>query len=232
MTLSKDRMSNINVRGFMLDLVIYIAVMFAVREIYFPVIGFIANGLFWSFITLVVATWRMKVRGVNWKELGLRKPENLAKTLLFTAFILIGTIGSILVFEIIKDQFHLSLSPDTSTESAVSKFGNLKGNWVLFITIIPFIWLESFLEEVLDRGFLMNWLERVFSKTSLATILAVIIQAAIFGFRHSNDLSERSITVGIIGLVMGTAFMVFGRNLWPLILAHVVLNTMSMVERV
>ena len=54
----------------------------------------------------------------------------------------------------------------------------------------------------------------------------------IFGFRHSYDISERSITVGIIGLVMGIAYVKFGRNLWPLIIAHCILNTMTMVEKV
>jgi membrane protease YdiL (CAAX protease family) len=88
------------------------------------------------------------------------------------------------------------------------------------------------LEELLDRGFLMNWLEKLFSKTSFAAVIAVILQAVIFGFRHSHDFSERSITVGIIGLVMGIAYMVSGRNLWPLIIAHIVLNTLSMFERV
>jgi len=88
------------------------------------------------------------------------------------------------------------------------------------------------LEELLDRGFLMNWIEKLFSKTSFATAIAVILQAVIFGFRHSNDFSERSLTVGIIGLVMGIAYMVSGRNLWPLIIAHMVLNTLSMLERV
>ena len=78
----------------------------------------------------------------------------------------------------------------------------------------------------------MNWFERLFSKTSFATILAVVFQAVIFGFRHSYDLSERSITVGLIGLIMGIAYMAFGRNLWPLIIAHCILNTMSMLERV
>jgi len=88
------------------------------------------------------------------------------------------------------------------------------------------------LEELLDRGFLINWFEKLFSKTSIATILAVILQALIFGFRHSYDLSDRSIRVGLIGLIMGIAYVKFGRNLWPLIIAHCVLNTMSMVDRV
>jgi membrane protease YdiL (CAAX protease family) len=78
----------------------------------------------------------------------------------------------------------------------------------------------------------MNWIEKVFSNTLFATVLAVILQAAIFGFRHSNDFSERSITVGLIGLGMGLGYVIFGRNLWPLILAHCLLNTASMLDRV
>jgi membrane protease YdiL (CAAX protease family) len=78
----------------------------------------------------------------------------------------------------------------------------------------------------------MNWIEKLFSSTSFATVIAAIFQAAIFGFRHSNDFSERSITVGIIGLIMGIAYVKFGRNLWPLIIAHGVLNAGSMIGRV
>jgi len=221
-----------NYKDYLIDLVIYISVMFLIREIYIPNVGFIANGLFWSFSTLVIAAWRMKVRGVSWRELGLRKPKSFKKTLMVTGFILISIPVSIMIFEIIKDQIPIFLEPDTSEKSAVSKFGELEGNWTLFFLIIPFIWLESLLEELLDRGFLMNWLERLFSKKYFATFLAVIIQAAIFGFRHSYDFSERSITVGIIGLIMGIAYVAFGRNLWPLILAHCLLNTMSMSGRV
>jgi len=221
-----------NYKGFLFDLIIYISVMFLIREVYIPKIGFIANGLFWSLTTLIIASWRMKIRGISWKDLGLRKPENLWKTLGISIIIFVSVMISIIIFELIKDQLAFSITPDSSSETAVSKFGNLKGNWGQFFLIIPFIWLESMLEELLDRGFLMNWIEKLFSSTSFATAIAVLLQAFIFGFRHSNDLSERSITVGIIGLVMGIAYIKFGRNLWPLIIAHCILNSMSMVERV
>jgi len=219
-------------RAFFIDLALYLSAMFLIREVYFPSLGFIANGLFWSLTTFAVATWRMRARGVTWVELGLRKPGSLKKAAVATASILGMAVASIVIFEILKDQFSWGLSPDTSSESAVSKFGDLKGNWTLFFSIIPLIWLESLLEEVLDRGFLMNWIERMFSSTFPATVIAVILQAVIFGFRHSNDFSERSITVGLIGLAMGIGYVVFGRNLWPLILAHCALNTMSMLDRV
>lgn len=219
-------------KGFLFDLIIYISIMFLIREIYFPNIDFIVNGLFWSFSTLVIATWRMKARNISWYDLGLRKPDNLKKTLFISVLILIATVLSILFFNIIKDSLPFLNEPEVSSGSSDSKFGDLKGNWILFFSIMPMVLIESFLEELLDRGFLINWFEKLFLQTSIATIFAVILQAAIFGFRHSYDLSERSITVGLIGLVMGIAYVKFGRNLWPLIIAHCLLNTMSMLDRV
>ncbi|AUP78318.1 CPBP family intramembrane glutamic endopeptidase [Flavivirga eckloniae] len=221
-----------NQKGFLFDLIIYISVMFLIREIYFPKVGFIVNGLFWSFSTLMIASWRMKVRNVSWTDLGLQKSKSIKKTLLVTIGILIAIPLSIMLFELTKDYLPISLEPKNYSENSASKFGNLKGNWLLFFTIMPAVLLESMLEELLDRGFLINWFEKLFSKTTVATILAVILQALIFGFRHAYNLSERSIRVGLIGLIMGIAYVKFGRNLWPLIIAHCVLNTMSMIDRV
>lgn len=218
--------------AFLIDLAIYISVMFLVREIYFSQFNFITNGLFWSLTTLLFASWRMQARGITWKDLGLCKPKNYQSALFATIFIFAFAIISIIIFDASKEQLGLEVAADHSNETAVSKFGDLHGNWLLFFSIIPFIWLESMLEEVLDRGFLMNWIEKMLSNTLFATIFAVIVQAALFGFRHSYDLSERSITVGLIGLAMGIGYIAFGRNLWPLILAHCVLNTMSMLDRV
>lgn len=174
----------------------------------------------------------MKARGVSWRDLGLRSPKNYKIALIATVSTLGLAIALVILFQVLNDQIAFGLQPDSSGESGVSKFGDLHGNWILFLTIIPFVWLESLLEEVLDRGFLMNWIERLFPDGLFATIFAVIAQAAIFGFRHSYDLSERSITVGLIGLAMGIGYVTFGRNLWPLIVAHCVLNTMSMLDRV
>ncbi|PCJ64878.1 MAG: CPBP family intramembrane metalloprotease [Bacteroidetes bacterium] len=221
-----------NHKGFLFDLIIYITVMFLIREIYIPNVHFLVNGLFWSFSTLAIATWRMRARNISWKDLGLSKPSSIKKTLLISIGILIATVLSIMFFHIIKDYLPFLSEQEVSGGDSSSKFGDLKGNWLLFFAIIPMVLIESTLEELLDRGFLINWFEKLFSKTSVATILAVLLQAVIFGFRHSNDLSERSITVGLIGLIMGIAYVKFGRNIWPLIIAHCLLNTMSMVDRV
>lgn len=230
MTSANEKTSNY--RYFLFDLIIYLSVMFLIREIYFEKVSFIVNGLFWSFSTLAIAIWRMRVRNISWSDIGFKKPESIQKTIFVTIGILISIVISIMVFELIKDHLPFSIEEKNYGENSASKFGNLKGNWLLFFTIIPAVLVESMLEELLDRGFLINWFERLFSKTTVATILAVLLQALIFGFRHSYDISDRSIRVAIIGLIMGIAYVKFGRNLWPLIIAHCILNTMSMIDRV
>ncbi|WP_459211934.1 CPBP family intramembrane glutamic endopeptidase [Aquimarina rhabdastrellae] len=221
-----------NTKGFLLDLIIYITIMFLIREVYFQEIGFLINGLMWSCVTLLVATWRMKIRGVSWKDIGLVKPKSYKRTLAISIGILVVTMVSIVLFHLIKDHLPFSLGEDNYAENSATKFGALKGNWLLFFSIMPVVLIESMLEELLDRGFLINWFERLFSSTTFATVIAVLLQALIFGFRHTYDLSVRSITVGIIGLIMGIAYVKFGRNLWPLIIAHGILNTISMMDRV
>jgi len=225
-----DNLNKHNRAGILLDLSIYIATMFLIREIYFNNVSFITNGLFWSFTTLIVASWRMKARDISWQDLGLVKPKSFKNFVIATGFIFAFIPISIILFNILKDLLPVSLAVDTSSQT--TKFGELKGNWLLFFSIIPFICIQSMLEELLDRGFLINWIEKMFSESYLATIFAVVTQATIFGFRHSYDLSERSITVGLIGLIMGLAYVLFGRNLWPLIIAHCTLNTVSMLDRV
>lgn len=219
-------------RDFVVDLALYLTVMFSVRLVHVPGLGFLANGLVWSGVAFGVATWRMNVRGFSWRDLGLGRPKSIARLALVTMMILAMVPAAIVTFELVKDRLPFELAPDLSNESAPSRFGDLRGNWSLFASTIVLVWTESMLEELLDRGFLITWLEGAFSKVSFATVLAVLLQAAIFGYRHSYDLSSRSITVGLIALVMGIGYVAFGRNLWPLIVAHGVLNTMSMMDRV
>ena len=121
---------------------------------------------------------------------------------------------------------------NSSNESPDTRFAGLESSLTYFFSTIVLVWIESFLEELLDRGYLLTRLERVFSIVPFGIILAVVIQAAIFGFRHSptHGVSGAMVT-GIIGLVFGVAYVAFGRNLWALIIAHCYLNSMSMVER-
>lgn len=222
------QVEGVNPLNALIDLVIFLSVMFLVREIRIDSLGFWGYSLFKSFAVVGVATLLLYYRKQTWKDLGLTKPNNYLKSLGVAVIILAGTVISIMIFEIF---FRDILFTRTDSVSEPDTFSDLKGNIPYFFSIILFVWIESFLEELQDRGFSLNRFESLIKRVPLSTILAVLSQAAIFGFRHSYDFSPRSITTGLIGLVFGTVYVLTGRNLWPLIIAHIILNTMSMIDR-
>ena len=66
-------------------------------------------------------------------------------------------------------------------------------------------------------------------QTILAWILAAILQAVIFGLAHAYQGPVGVIKTGAIGLVFGLAYLAVGRNLWPLIIAHGLIDSIDMV---
>ncbi len=215
------------------DLGLFLATMFLIRTIYVPGVGYMGNVLINSLTTVAVATWLLHLRGESWRSLGLRRPESLVKMVGVVTFTLGLVIVSIIFFEAVISQYlPASASNDSIAERPDSRFHGVEGNIVYFFSIIFLVWLESALEELQDRAFLLTRLERLFSFTPLSLVLAVIGQAVIFGFRHSpSHGTSGAITTGIIGLVFGIAYVAFGRNLWALIIAHCFLNSISMIER-
>ena len=226
-------MSNVlkqnNELNYLFDLVIYIAIMFLIRETYIPNSHYLVTGFLYSGTTLIVATWQMRRRGVTWKSIGLRKPKSIPKTFLKAGLIFITIIATLLIFNIIQDSLSIVKESSEAAKGINTGYSLSNGDYAYFFSNIIFVWIQSALEELLERAFLITWLEGLFSNLKFKTSLAIIIQACIWGFRHSYDISERSISVGLIGIIMGIAYVKFGRNLWPVIIAHCAMNTMSLI---
>ncbi|MEO9484206.1 MAG: CPBP family intramembrane glutamic endopeptidase [Ekhidna sp.] len=211
----------------LIDLLLFLGLMFFVRTIYFDSLGFWGNGLFKSISTVGLATALLYYRKQSWKDLGLTKPKNYQRLFIIVAVTLAGTVLSIMLFQI----FLADMFPSSGESAASANMSKAQSTVIAIVSILTAVWIESFLEELQDRGFSLNRFQSLFSKVPFSAVLAVLMQAAIFGFRHSYDLSERSMTTGLIGLVFGIVYVVTGRNLWPLIFAHIMLNTMSMADK-
>ncbi|WP_347925931.1 CPBP family intramembrane glutamic endopeptidase [Pontimicrobium sp. SW4] len=215
--------------SYFIDLVAYIAIMFLIRETSIPNTHYLVTGFLYSGTTLLVATWMMKRRGVTWKILGLSRPKNIKKALLSSVIIFVTVIATFLIFNIIQDQFAVVKESSEAAKGTIKGYSLSNGDYGYVFSIIIFVWLQSALEELLERGFLITWVEGLFSNVKFKTVIAIIIQACIWGFRHSYDISERSISVALIGIIMGIAYVKLDRNLWPVIIAHCAMNTMSLI---
>jgi uncharacterized protein len=83
----------------------------------------------------------------------------------------------------------------------------------------------GFIEELLVRGFLLNRIEAVFGGGRGATLIAVLAQAALFGALHLYQGSFGFVFAALFASIYGVAYILFGRNLWPLILVHGIWNS-------
>jgi CAAX protease family protein len=181
-------------------------------------------GLIISLGFLFVAT---RLREEGWGYFGVTRPKNwllavlqvlgIALAVLLTVKLIINPIMAVLPYAGVQD---------------LSRFDYLEGDLPNLIIMLVNIWITAaFLEEFLFRGYLMKRLVELQGKQSkLAWGIALLAQAVIFGLAHAYQSPVGMCKVGLIGLVFGLSYFATGRNLWPLILAHGLIDSMDMIS--
>jgi hypothetical protein len=112
----------------------------------------------------------------------------------------------------------------------VARFADVPGNLPLLLKLLPAVWLiAAFGEEFFFRGFLLTGIAGVLGGSRAAWITAVLAQAVAFGLIHAYQGPAQAISIGIGGAVYGGAFLLARRNLWPLIFAHGLNDTLGLV---
>ncbi len=82
-------------------------------------------------------------------------------------------------------------------------------------------------EELLLRGFILDRIAKVVGSSTIpAMLIAIILQAAIFGAFHAHQGLGGVLLTGSAGLVLGLVWLTSGRNLWPGILLHGIVNSL------
>lgn len=72
----------------------------------------------------------------------------------------------------------------------------------------------------MHRGFLNTRLRAVFGSGRVAVALAAVGQAVLFGMGHAYLGPRGILNAAAIGLVAAGVYVADGGNLWPLIVAH------------
>jgi membrane protease YdiL (CAAX protease family) len=154
-------------------------------------------------------------RGGTLADLGFRRPERWASVPWQAAAILIAFIAGELLVPKLVGLFISLPEPDLSRYDALA--GNLRAAIVMAL-LLPLT--ASIPEEIIYRGFLIGRLTDVFGQNFGGAFLSVLFQALVFGAVHYMWGVGGMIVTVIMGIVWGTAYLLCGRNLWALILAH------------
>jgi membrane protease YdiL (CAAX protease family) len=164
------------------------------------------------------------LRGVRWRDVGMRRPTRWWSTLLLGVGIGISyQYFSLYIVEPLVARLTGRL-PD------VSQFAPLIGNtFFLFLSLVVSWTLAAFGEELVFRGYLMNRVADVVGATRAGWFISVVMVSLLFGVAHLYQGASGVIIITLTGLVFGELYLATGRNLWVPIIAHGVNDTVGFI---
>jgi len=155
--------------------------------------------LVWLGVTLgfALACASLWLRGVRWRELGLRCPGTWIRTILTSIGVTVAVMAVLIVLsDIVVRTFPNGAPVDDS------RFDPLRGHLPNLLINLVAVWpTDGFVEEMMWRGYLMNRLADLVGQTKLAWGIALIGSAAIFGIAHAYQGPSGIAVTGVAGLL-------------------------------
>jgi membrane protease YdiL (CAAX protease family) len=166
---------------------------------------------------VLLCTWFLRRNGERWSDLGLRRPRRWSMVaLLIACGFLLLIMASMFMMHLLLPAIGAQLPEARRTPTPPADL------WEYLFWAIPVTWgSAAFGEELLFRGFILNRIGLVIgSSRTPAILVAIFLQAAIFGSLHGYQGIGGVLMAGAAGLVIGIIWLAGGRNLWPCFLLH------------
>ena len=199
-------------------LIVFLPVVFVLRSIWLLVGLCLSTLLAWGMLRLCGKTWR---------DVGLRKPDDIRRLLYVTV---IATMVLIPVSFAAKRM----VMAITQTAPNLAAFQTIHGNFMALAVGLVVAWLfGAFLEELLFRGFLQNWLAQLFAGKGgpawPAWTGAVLATSVVTGLGHCYQGMTGMLVAGFIAVGFSAIYLVNHRNLWASILSHGLYDTVALL---
>ncbi len=187
---------------------------FAITQGWVP-FGTEIRGVFAVLASATAAVSIVLARGGTLADLGFRRPQRWASVPL-------QVVGTLLAFIVAQTLVPLLASALISVPAPdLSRYDSISGNLTAAIAMAMILPLTASIpEEVIYRGFLMGRLSEVFGRGKGGAAATVFVQAIVFGSIHFQWGIGGMIMTFVMGIVWGSAYLLCGRNLWIVILAH------------
>lgn len=210
----------------LIDLVCVVFMLVLVKQLLLPY-SLLLAGPASTLVAIIVSTFLLRFRGSSWSDLGFKSPGSLLKTILLSVlvFVTIVLVGNI------ANWLSGSLADNVGTSG---RFDFVEGNLLVYFFMLMLVWTHgSIFEELLFRAFIISRTTAFFGGTLKSDIAAALMSSVFFGYRHYYYQGLKgAVVTGAIGLALSLLYLWFGRkNIWPLIIGHGVVNTLSQTIR-
>ncbi|MCC2616060.1 CPBP family intramembrane metalloprotease [Aestuariibacter halophilus] len=184
--------------------------------------------------TLILLSLYMRRSGKSWAQYGLKPLPGIKSKLMvlpqamlvFLAFAI--AVGSVML---IAKYFQISVLLEVS-EGVEARFGEVRDNLPKLMMWLTIIWVSAaFGEEMFFRGYLVARIQEALPNSWLATVIAIVVPALIFGYGHYGYQGIRGfIMTGMIAVAFGLTYLLLKKNLWPNIVVHGVVDSVAFIS--
>jgi membrane protease YdiL (CAAX protease family) len=175
-------------------------------------------------ILFVLGLVSIRLRDRTWSALGFRRPASWARILLIAVA---AAVLRILAGECVIDPLTARFWPAAAAPAGAAAItGNLKVALLALLIVWTF---AAFGEEVAYRGYLLTRAADVGKRSAAAYWIGVVLVSILFGYGHYYKGPAGVLDSGVAGLILGSAYLLSGRNLWTCILAHGLIDTFAVI---
>ena len=105
------------------------------------------------------------------------------------------------------------------------------GSVKVAVVALSLVWaLAAFGEKIAYRGYLLTRSADIGRRSAAAYWIGIVLVSILFYIRHYYKGASGVIDSGVAGLILGTAYMLAGRDLWASILAHGFIDTFGIID--
>lgn len=167
-----------------------------------------------------LSVWR---RRIGWRGVGLTTPRNWLQAI--GLGVATGAAMQLLSLFVTEPLF----ARLTGTPADVSKFRPLVGNLRLVLVYFAAAWLLGALrEELAYRGYLLNRVADLFGRGRGGWAASLVVVSLIFAAGHSYQGFTGMLDIFVHALILGGLYLATGRNLWPVLIAHGISDTIAL----
>lgn len=177
------------------------------------------------FILTALGIVSMRVRNGSVAALGFRRAASWRNLLLLAlaAAALRLALGELVIDPVTARFWPPAVLPEGADEIA----GDIRTALLYLLIVWSF---AAFGEEISYRGYLLNRGAEALGGSGAAYWIAAVISAVAFGFGHFYKGPPGILDSGLAGMVLASAYLLAGRNLWVCVLAHGFIDTFGIIQ--
>ncbi len=166
----------------------------------------------------------VRVRNRRWSAIGFKRPASWRR---LVALALAAATVRIALGDLVIEPLGAHFWPEIVPPEGAEK---ITGNVGMALLGLVVVWtFAAFGEEIAYRGYLTLRAAEAGGSSQRAWWLATLLVSILFGLAHYYKGVTGMIDSSVAGLILGTAYLLSGRNLWAAILAHGFIDSFAVV---